>query len=259
MATVYIGGGRTGLVAQNITAAALYFGLTASNASNDDRRACDEWIRNSVLVDVDGVLEAIKASKQRVSGTCQWYKQRKEYKEWLVGDKRNRLWMSADPGAGKTTTLTAMIDELQQSSGNGASPDVLFFFFDDKVENQSSATAAVLSLIGQLLKKQPELFQHVQYTARPDLDTLSNLWGYLRKMTDALNQQPYILLDALDECSPSQVNDLLKYLSDKASPLKAKILVNSRSHVPKPQSYSDLQIQLDDIKDDIYYLVLFKA
>ncbi|XEU97577.1 hypothetical protein FSHL1_002863 [Fusarium sambucinum] len=256
MTSVNVRGGTTGLVAQSVTAGTLNFVLGAESAFHVGyQQACAEWIRNSGSVNVDGVLEAIKASRQRVAGTCQWYKQREEYQDWLRENERKRLWMSADPGAGKTTTLTAIIDELQQSSRNDCSSIVLFFFFDDKIENQSSATDAVLSLIGQLLKQQPQLFGHVRDMSKTDLESLPNLWGCLRKMIDALSQNAYIFLDALDECSPSQVDDLLKHLSDEASPLKAKILVSSRSHLTKPQSYNDLQIQLDDIKDDIVKVI----
>ncbi|KAH7006498.1 hypothetical protein EDB82DRAFT_473158 [Fusarium venenatum] len=246
MTSINIEGGRTGLVAQSVTA-----GL----ASAYDRQACDEWIRNSGLVDVDGILESIKASKRRVPGTCQWIKQRDEYHNWLYGNEQNRLWISADPGAGKTTILTTIIDDLQQSSDKDCPLIVLFFFFDDRADNQSSATTAILSLIAQLLKQQPQLFDHVRHVSRTDLKQLSSLWGCLRKMTEGLTQTAYILLDALDECLPSQVSDLLNHLSDEASPLKAKILVNCRSEVTKPQSYLGLHIHLDDIKDDIVKVI----
>ncbi|OBS26172.1 hypothetical protein FPOA_00114 [Fusarium poae] len=250
MTSVNITGGSTGLVAQTVTADTLNFTFGADNESQD-RNALDEWIRNAGLVNVDGVLEAIKASKQRVSGTCQWLHNREEYRNWLDGNERNRLWISADPGAGKTTTLTAMIDELRRSSDDDSASIVLFFFFDDKVESQSSATTATLSLIGQLLKQQPQLFEHVRGMARPDLDNLSSLWGCLRNMTDALRHKIYIFLDALDECRTSQDCDILRYLNDEASPLGAKILVSCRPDVTKPQSYLGIQIQVDDIQDDV--------
>lgn len=201
------------------------------------------------------MLEAIKASKQRVAGTCRWHKQRDEYQDWLLGDEPKRLWISGDPGSGKTTTLTAIIDELQHVSDNEPSVIVLFFFFDSKIERQGSAVSAALSLVGQLLKERPRLFQHVRHLSRNDLNSLPILWGCLAKMIRLLKQKVYILLDAVDEYRVSPESNLFAHLNDEASPLAAKILISCRPEVRKPQCYISLRIRHKDIRDDILKVI----
>ncbi|KAI9903467.1 hypothetical protein N3K66_002819 [Trichothecium roseum] len=220
-----------------------------------NQQACDEWIRDLEIVNADGVLEAIKSSKQRVAGTCRWHKQRDEYRDWLLGDKPKRLWISGDDGTGKTTTLTAIIDELQHVSDNDPSVIVLFFFFDSKIDRQASAVSAALSLVGQLLKERPQLFQHVPHLSRNDLSSLPTLWGCLAKMIRLLKEKVYILLDAVDECCTSPESNIFAHLNDEASPLAAKILVSCRPEITKPQCYIGLHIRPDDIRDDILKVI----
>ena len=74
----------------------------------------------------------------RVSGTCEWFLKHRKFTDWHQQETANLLWVSADPGCGKSVLAKAMIDEGLLSS-NTKHPSVCYFFFKDDNENQKTS------------------------------------------------------------------------------------------------------------------------
>lgn len=72
-----------------------------------------------------------------------WVLENAEFQRWR-NDKPNRLlWITGDPGKGKTMLLCGIINELKKSLGN----DLLTFFFCQATDDRfNSATAALRGL-----------------------------------------------------------------------------------------------------------------
>ena len=83
-----------------------------------------------------------------VPGTCQWFLGNGKYRKWLENDSSDLLWVTADPGCGKSVLSKSLIDHEFQT----LSPNITcHFFFKDDNADQKSATKAICALLHQIL------------------------------------------------------------------------------------------------------------
>ncbi|KJR89285.1 ankyrin repeat-containing protein [Sporothrix schenckii 1099-18] len=111
----------------------------------------------------------------RVPGTLEWFVEHESFRQWNDASASTMLWVSADPGAGKSVLARHLVDHelTQQRNANGdvvrkrdvrgalipnASATVCYFFFKDDFEDQRSAKEAVSCIIHQLLTERNDLF-----------------------------------------------------------------------------------------------------
>ncbi|KAG7152782.1 putative ankyrin repeat protein like [Verticillium longisporum] len=74
----------------------------------------------------------------RIPGTCKWVLEHPQYMQWCQGGHDDLLWISADPGCGKSVLARSLIHgEL----GGTSEHTVCYFFFKDNEEQDSLATA----------------------------------------------------------------------------------------------------------------------
>lgn len=83
-------------------------------------------------------------------GTCQWALQSTEYIRWLDGKQNDLLWVSADPGCGKSVLARSIIDSHIHTSSPRMT--ICYFFFKDNEAQNSLSTALVQSYINSLAK-----------------------------------------------------------------------------------------------------------
>ncbi|KAI9715645.1 MAG: hypothetical protein M1812_005797 [Candelaria pacifica] len=109
---------------------------------------------NGVL---NGEYESQKnVNPDRADGTCNWVLKHPQYHKWLDNPNDDLLWISADPGCGKSVLSKSLIDcDLAESQEH----TVCYFFFKDN-ENQDSLAIALRALIHQLFAGQLELVKH---------------------------------------------------------------------------------------------------
>src|SRR5437588_8771698 len=90
-----------------------------------------------------------------VEGTCTWVTEHSKYKDWLEGGVSGVLWLSADPGCGKSVIASYLVKHLESR------PDaiVCYFFFKDDSEEQRSATFALCAVLHQIFKRRPHLIE----------------------------------------------------------------------------------------------------
>ena len=154
------------------------------------------------------------------------------------------LWVSADPGCGKSVLSKSLIDiELKSTE----SRTTCYFFFKDDNSEQKKAVNALSALLHQLFSQKTFLVHHAiqdfqgQGTKLPQ--SFHTLWNILtRAATDPKAGEVICILDALDECEEAGRYELLDVLNcfykntthSRGNQSKLRFLVTSRP-------YSDIE------------------
>src|SRR5690348_12943644 len=107
---------------------------------DDKHRLCHQTLKTSQYEQHKDI------NPPRVSGTCQWVLTHKRYLKWHESALDDLLWISADPGCGKSVLAKSLIDNEFQ---NTDSHTVCYFFFKDNDEQDNIATA-LCALLHQL-------------------------------------------------------------------------------------------------------------
>ena len=141
--------------------------------------------------------------------TCKWVLENELYLDWWGNEHDDLLWISADPGCGKSVLSRFMVDkELLSTTQNGC-----YFFFKDN-DDQNSLATALSALIHQLFTGQPELIEHAVPTWKRTGDSISRetheLWQiFLAAANDSKAYNTVCVLDALDECQERDRHQLI--------------------------------------------------
>lgn len=179
---------------------------------SDSFRQC---LHSLFLTNPEDDLAAIHRLKgERVSGTCEWILEQKEYTEWLKGESSKLLRLIGPPGIGKTMISSFLVDDLKKRSQHSPDTVLAFYFCDSKDEKRNSATAIIRGIIIQLLRQYPAMFKFIEQDYEQMGDRLCNsfdtLWRILRQiLTEFVVGKVYVLIDALDECDKSSRESLL--------------------------------------------------
>ena len=170
--------------------------------------------------------------EDRIEGTCQWFLTHENFQTWLEQDS-GPLLVSADPGCGKSVLAKYLIDQ-----GLPRSAAICYFFFKD--QDQNTVNQALCALLHQLFSHQPSLIQHALPEYSKNGENLKNittsLWDILEKAGQDPQAGPVIIvLDALDECAESELQDLTWRLTrlfhrDRWGCRKIKCLLTSRPY-----------------------------
>lgn len=103
---------------------------------------------------------------ERVPGTCRWVLDDPRFKRWYESSQGELLWISADPGAGKSTLAKALIDtELKTST----SQTVCYFFFKEN-DKQERLVTALCAILFQIFEDQRSLLEHAMTKWRNQAD-----------------------------------------------------------------------------------------
>jgi hypothetical protein len=178
---------------------------------------------------------------KRTHGTCEWFLQHDTFQTWKESNHDNLLWLSADPGCGKSVLSRALIDDKLVGQAT-----VCHFFFkeDDKQNEQNKATTAICAILNQLFHERPELLEkHVADPYKQCDQALKTDFGRLWQIlvaaaTDEAAGSVVCIVDALDECDPSDQTKLVAeldnfYTHDRRNSNRAsclKFLVTSRPY-----------------------------
>ena len=175
-------------------------------------------------------------NRDRVEGTCNWFTRHPLYTGWLHDNKPNLLWLSADPGCGKSVLAKYLIDEALVASDRL----VCYFFFKEDFIDQRSSAKAGCAFLRQLFIADPELLQ-------PDIldkfaadgsrliESFRDLWTMFVEISQHSRFNKIIcVLDALDECQNADRQELVDSICDVFSPgagnTRISILATSRPY-----------------------------
>jgi ankyrin repeat protein len=186
-----------------------HFEKEAVRYLNKEHRDCHQVFKTSTYEQFKNI------NPDRVEQTCQWALSHPLYQRWRDSATNDLLWISADPGCGKSVLSKSLVDEELRSGTDGST--VCYFFFKDNDEQNSLATA-LCALLHQLFQHQPHLLQHAVPAWNKDGSKLQQetdeLWRVLLAATsDAAASNTTCVLDALDECRDRDRSDLIAKLA----------------------------------------------
>ncbi|VUC38138.1 unnamed protein product [Clonostachys rosea] len=175
------------------------------------------------------------SNPERVDNTCRWVLEHEQFLEWKDSARHDLLWISADPGCGKSALSRSLIDrDFKEHS-------VCYFFFKDN-ERQDDLATALCAIIHQLFDNKPALVRHALPSWRKNREGIrqetEGLWNiFLSAATDPMAKPTICVLDALDECREEDRRQLISKLchsyqsSDFTSPeTPLKFIVTSRPY-----------------------------
>jgi hypothetical protein len=168
------------------------------------------------------------------TGTCSWIFRHSQFKEWL-GSGQELLWIRGKPGSGKSTLLKYVANHLKtcETAAQDSEAVVAFYYvphFGDNVHK--SAKGILQSLLNQLLSRRPEYISSVTPLFKQRCETIGRpakdwewqpdeLRGLLEKTLASISQNlespVFLIIDALDECSPLESEQLLEFCSQLLS------------------------------------------
>jgi ankyrin repeat domain-containing protein 50 len=174
----------------------------------------------------------------RIPGTCKWFLRHPRYQTWQAEEASSWLWVTADPGCGKSVLSKFLIDDYKSTR----SADIIcyFFFKDDSVETKS-ATHALCGLLHQVFSQNNALLKHAMPEFRRNRDKLSQLfdtlWNiFIAAAADVNAGNIICVLDALDECTESTrlplIRKLAGFYSNQKTPARLKFIITSRPNTP---------------------------
>ncbi|RYC54411.1 hypothetical protein CHU98_g11798 [Xylaria longipes] len=155
--------------------------------------------------------------------TCAWLLSHPDYIGWLTPAEFPRhhglLWIHGKPGAGKSTLMKYIYTRALENTDT-CTNTIISFFFNARGDGLEKSTEGMYrSLLFQLLKKLPDLQEVLDPTdlfgqgSNDDgswqIDVLQRLFS--AAMTKLGRQRVTCFVDALDECSESQVRDMVEY------------------------------------------------
>jgi hypothetical protein len=174
----------------------------------DQQRRCHRALKTSKYEEQKNI------NPRREEGTCQWALQSPEYIRWWASNCVDILWVSADPGCGKSVLARSIIDEHVEALSPGVT--ICYFFFKDN-DDQNRLDTALCSVLHQLFSQRPHLLPYAVPSWQKNGDGLRNevdeLWRIL--ITAALadvSRKTICIFDALDECREKDQGRLIKKL-----------------------------------------------
>ncbi|PTB81710.1 purine and uridine phosphorylase, partial [Trichoderma longibrachiatum ATCC 18648] len=173
---------------------------------------------------------------RRQQGTCQWFLQSKEFRQFLQKDSRI-MFCEGFPGTGKTILASIVVNYLQHDLGSPPEEKVgLAFVFGDFLQRSHQRPVDILaSLTKQLLRDQAYVPQEITETynksreisapsrSHNDNPTFSKM---LQQVIISLFTRVFIVIDALDELdeAPSVLREVFNFLEGTS----ASLFVTSR-------------------------------
>ena len=187
----------------------------------------------------------------RVKGTCRWFLESQIYCSWRLATGSGMLWVTADPGCGKSVLAKSLIDEELQST---TQMTTIYFFFKDDSAEQQSAVHALCALLHQLCDSKPALLHRLAEAYQRNGSTLmlsfSWLWALFMELTeDKQAGEVLCVLDALDECRLEERQILIDhlnefYLSKEQSKRKLRFLITSRPYLDIEERFDKIILRL---------------
>ncbi|KPM43943.1 Vegetative incompatibility protein HET-E-1 [Neonectria ditissima] len=205
--------------------------------------------------------ERDKRNIEKMKGTplpevYQWIFKHDDFQRFRASPEARLLWITGNPGKGKTMLLCGIIDELKKQS----SVPISYFFCQAALDHRRDATSVLRGIIWLLCIKNPTLISYVRESYDPSegielINDLDYLEGVLTKMlNDVCLRDGFILVDALDECSDDSRGDLIDLITKFSTSSSAKWIVSSRNLWPverELQAAQQIRLSLELNNDTI--------
>ena len=184
----------------------------------------------------------------RIPGTCEWFVAHELFRDWKESKSSRMLWVSADPGCGKSVLAKYLVDSVLPST---ESRTTCYFFFKDDFEDQRSIVCALCCILRQLfLQKRillsEKIFEQFEMDGEIFTSSFNELWDAIISAAEDKNAGEIIcLFDAIDECEDrgrSQLMQALCKLYGTRTDFNLKFLVTSRPYSGIRRGFQPLKI-----------------
>ncbi|KAH7125917.1 ankyrin repeat-containing domain protein [Dactylonectria macrodidyma] len=185
-------------------------------------------------------LERKNRNPDRVLGTCNWFIGHPDFRQWQESKSSNMLWVSGNPGCGKSVLAKYLADTVLQST---ESRTTCYFFFKDEFKDQRSAKTALRCILHQLLLQREDLFSDKivrRFEAYQShlTNSFDELWQVLVMVSQGEAAGELVcILDAFDECEDQEQFNFAQTLTkfydpanDMKNHCKLKFLITSRPY-----------------------------
>jgi hypothetical protein len=149
-----------------------------------------------------------------VQGTCTWLLSHPTYLSWFHDTGSTLLWLSADPGCGKSVLASFLVDRMM-SDAKSLSANICYFFFKADYKDQKTAVYALQALLHQLCLAQRTLSDSaITALHGRAADSVDALWDTFIACSESRDARNTIcILDGLDECEAGSRKQLVKAIS----------------------------------------------
>ena len=170
------------------------------------------------------------------------------FREWHESKSSTMLWVSADPGCGKSVLVKYLVDSILETT---KSRTTCYFFFKDDFEDQRSAVSALCCILHQLFKQKrlllsEEILEQFEIEGEKLTSSFGELWATLLSAAKDKNAGEIVcLLDAIDECEDSgrsQLAQALCKLYRTKSNFNLKFLLTSRPYGGIRRGFQPLEV-----------------
>ncbi|KAI9044697.1 uncharacterized protein KD926_011667 [Aspergillus affinis] len=190
----------------------------------------------------------------RVPGTCEWFTHHRLFESWHQTAGSSLLWVSADPGCGKSVLAKYLIDEMLPSMKECT---ICYFFFKDDFSDQRTAVNALCAILRQIFLSQPHLLRE-SILDKFDTDgerltkSFQDLWSIFTSVIGDPNAAEIIcILDALDECQDDGRGQLIqavtRFSQQNVRDSNIKFLVTSRPYYHIYRDFQGIQKDLSTV------------
>lgn len=187
----------------------------------------------------------------RVPGTCRWFLDNNKFHEWAESETSELLWVTADPGCGKSALSRSLVDGELRST---LSLTTAYYFFKDDSPEQRSVTHALCALVHQICSQNRALLQKAVNAYQTNGGTLTLSFVWMWRLLLEISQHPeageiVCIVDALDECQANDDKTLISALNDLQASQQnlqgqIKFLVTSRPYYNIEESFDPSTIRL---------------
>jgi Cdc6-like AAA superfamily ATPase len=183
------------------------------------------WIK---LSDPSSNHNVARKKHQPTTGT--WFLESEQFVSWME-ERIRSIWIHGIPGAGKTILSSTVIDHVDAVCKLDSAQKYAYFYFDFNDANKRTVNGMLRSMIQQmsiltLFPEVDKLYEHCgQGTHEPGqevlVETLVSLFQHL--------DRTFLIVDALDECSDSERDDLLDVITKITQAQQVGLLATSRN------------------------------
>ncbi|QKD46411.2 uncharacterized protein FOBCDRAFT_234849 [Fusarium oxysporum Fo47] len=151
-----------------------------------------------------------------VAGTDSWLYEDKKYQEWQNGET-NFLWITGEPGLGKTHLAYSIIESLRRKTNNDPQSSVAYYFFQESNEPFRSVKSALRSIGLQVVNQNHKLREKLASVASEVSCVTWSLFNIWQWTIDLLYKEPsndrlFLVIDSLEQANPDEANELLAYM-----------------------------------------------
>ncbi|PWW75969.1 hypothetical protein C7212DRAFT_352033 [Tuber magnatum] len=201
--------------------------------ANIEPNRCDNHRDTGSSQNGDEILEYLSTSKYHehrnriptpVEGKCTWVTKHSSYTHWLEEKTSGLLWLSAEPGRGKSVIASFLVSHLSRR------PDTI---------EQKSSTFALRAILHQLFTHRESLRRYAEpaFNAKGKkfADEVDTLWEILvQAVAEGGCGDVICVVDALDECEEgtlaSLVHPVNRLLGSPTSDIPLKFIATSRPY-----------------------------